>query len=136
MEYLRPSMRTFGLNIILGVFYCLGCVVLPWIAVWLQNWRHLLIIISVPHTIVLTFYFLVPESAQWLISKRKTDKAIECFQRIAKINRKTISPGHIENLKRYCLLYVENNDGKSENFLGLVKTPKLRRKTLILIYKS
>lgn len=129
-------MRTFGLNIILGVFYCLGCVVLPWLAVWLQSWRYLLIIISIPHTIVLTFYFLVPESAQWLISKRRTDEAIECFKRIARINRRTISEKHIENLKSYCAIYVENNNKKSETFLGLIKTPKLRRKTIILIYKS
>ncbi|KAJ8951423.1 hypothetical protein NQ318_006852 [Aromia moschata] len=135
MEYIKPSLRTFGLNLCIGIFYCLSCMAVPWVAVLLGNWRLFLVFISIPHLFVLGFFCLVPESAQWLISKGRTDEAIECFTRIAKINRKTISVKAIEALKRYCSGHVSIKR-THESFLGLLKTPKLRRKTLILVFKS
>lgn len=135
MEYIRPSLRTMGLNLCIGLFYCLACIAVPWLAVVLKNWRYFLICISVPHLSILGFYFLVPESAQWLISNGKTDKAIRCFERIAKFNGRQLETSAVEGLKKYCSQHV-NVDTKHESFLGLLKTPKLRRKTLILIFKS
>lgn len=135
MEYLRPSMRTFGLNICIGVFYTISCMAIPWVASWVGNWRTFLIIISTSHLSVLLFYIIVPESAQWLISKGRTEEAIKCFQKIAKINNRSINPKTIESLRRYANKHIKK-DEKHENFFGLLKTPNLRRKTLILIYKS
>jgi OCT family organic cation transporter-like MFS transporter 4/5 len=135
MEYVRPSMRTFGLNLCIGVFYCLACMVVPWVAVWLQNWKLLLLVISVPHLSVLAFYLVVPESAQWLISKGRTNDAIQRFKWIAKINQRVLTDKQVDALRRYCSQNLTTTN-KHENFLGLLKTPKLRRKTLILIFKS
>jgi MFS transporter, OCT family, solute carrier family 22 (organic cation transporter), member 4/5 len=86
LEYISPRMRTFGLNLSIGVFYCLGSVITPWLAVLLGNWRYYLIATILPALIVPFFYFIIPESAQWLIAKRKLDKALVCYQRIAKFN--------------------------------------------------
>ncbi|KAG5890981.1 hypothetical protein JTB14_037967 [Gonioctena quinquepunctata] len=135
MEYIKPSLRTMGLNVCIGVFYCLSCMAVPWVAALLGNWRFFLIFISIPHLLVLAFYFLVPESAQWLISKGRTEEAISCFRKIAKINRRTIDEKAIESLKRYCSQHV-SVEKHHESLLGLLKTPKLRRKTLILTFKS
>ncbi|XP_044256798.1 organic cation transporter protein-like isoform X1 [Tribolium madens] len=135
MEYIRPSMRTFGLNLCIGVFYCFACMIIPWVAVWLQNWESLLLAIAIPHLSVLSFYFIVPESAQWLISKGRTEEAIDCFKWIARVNGKKLNDKHFEGLNRYCCQHI-NARKKHESFLGLLKTPKLRRKTLILIFKS
>ncbi|ERL86156.1 hypothetical protein D910_03569 [Dendroctonus ponderosae] len=135
MEYLRPSMITFGLNICIGVFYSISCMSVPWVAVWVGNWKTLLIIVSGAHLTVLLFYLIVPESAQWLISKGRTEEAIVCFQRIARINGRTIKPKAIESLRQYSLENI-NCKHQQENFFGLLKTPNLRRKTIILIYKS
>lgn len=107
----------------------------PWLAVLLQNWKTFLIVISFPHLSILTFYFLVPESAQWLISKGRTEEAIKCFKRIAKMNKKTINEKYIESLRQYCKDHITTST-RHESLLGLLKTPKLRRKTLILIFKS
>lgn len=107
----------------------------PWTAVLLGNWKLFLVVIAVPHIIVLLFYCCVPESAQWLISKGRIDDAIKCFQRIAKANRKEISKEAFIGLKKYADVHI-NKQRKHESFLGLLKTPKLRRKTCILIFKS
>ncbi|KAF5288061.1 hypothetical protein FQR65_LT12111 [Abscondita terminalis] len=134
MEYIRPSMRTFGLNLCIGVFYCISCMAVPWVAVLFGDWKWFLLIISLPHLSILVFYVLVPESAQWLISKGKTEKAIICFQRIAQINGKEVTQKVFDQLRRYASRHIKKNN--NETILGLIKTPKLRRKTFILMFKS
>ncbi|KAJ8923756.1 hypothetical protein NQ315_010337 [Exocentrus adspersus] len=119
MEYIKPSLRTLG-----------------------SEPMHRLVLLPllygsalVPHLSVLGFYFLVPESAQWLISKGRTEDAIQCFRRIAKINKRTVNDKIVESLRKYCEVHVSSKQ-TNESFLGLLKTPKLRRKTIILVFKS
>ncbi|CAH1153783.1 unnamed protein product [Phaedon cochleariae] len=135
MEYMRPNLRTMGLNLCIGVFYCLSCTAIPWVAVFLGNWRFFLVFVSLPHLLVLGFYLTVPESAQWLASKGRTEEAIDCFRKIAKINGYNIDEKAVEGLRVYCKDHM-NVKTEHESLLGLLKTPKLRRKTLILIFKS
>nr|CAD7595414.1 unnamed protein product [Timema genevievae] len=99
MEYMRPNMRTLGLNLCIGVFYSLGCVVVPWVAVLTMNWRHFLLVVSTPLVVVPAYYLLVPESARWLINKGRTDEAVTCFLRIAKFNGRNIPSSVIDTFK-------------------------------------
>ncbi|XP_075145743.1 organic cation transporter protein isoform X2 [Haematobia irritans] len=145
MEYLRPSLRTIGLSICIGFFYCLGSMAAPWIAVWMQSWRGFLLATSIPFVMVPLFYFIVPESAQWLISKQKYDKAVNCLKRVAKINGKVVDEQiyheFIEECKRSHRQELHHQKDTSStqakpNLLGLFASPRLRRNTLILFFKS
>lgn len=109
---------------------------IPWLATWVGHWRIFLTIVSLSNLLVLLFYLIVPESAQWLMSKGRIEEAIECFKKIAKINKKVLHGKAIESIQDYSQQHINNTEHKSENFLGLLKTPNLRRKTLILMYKS
>ncbi|XP_020706515.2 organic cation transporter-like protein isoform X2 [Athalia rosae] len=133
MEYVRPSMRTFGLNVCIGIFYCLGCSVVPWLAVALQTWRRFLIAVSVGMILTPFYYFILPESASWLLTQGRVDEALKGFQRIAKINGKTIPDEVIATFKE-----VHENDDKPPKaaICELFRTPKLRRKMCILIFKT
>lgn len=138
LEYVSPSMRTIGLNLCIGVFYCLGSVITPWLAVWLGDWKLYLIATIVPALIVPTFYFIIPESAQWLISKNQTDKALVCYQRIAKFNRKELDANFLSDFKDVVENISAKRAAEDENpsVIALFKTPRLRRLTLILFFKS
>lgn len=136
LEYIRPSARTMGLNLCIGVFYCVACMAVPWLAVGLKTWKNFLLVVSTAHLSVLFFYFLVPESSQWLMSKGRTDEAIERFKRIAKTNKREVDPKIFEGLKEYAKTHVASSTGGTDNVWGLFRTPKLRRKMLILIFKS
>ena len=138
MEYISPRMRTFGLNLCIGVFYCLGSVVSPWIAVWLGNWKLYLLATIAPALFVPAFYFIIPESAQWLISKNKVDKALICYQRIAKFNRKELDENFILDFRNVVSEINAKRADEDENpsMIALFKTPRLRRLTLILFFKS
>jgi MFS family permease len=138
LEYIAPRMRTFGLNLSIGIFYCLGSVITPWLAVWLGNWKLYLVATILPALIVPTFYFIIPESAQWLIAKNRLDKALVCYQRIAKFNGRKLDENFVEDFKNCAAEINGNKTAGDENpsMIGLFKTPRLRRLTLILFFKS
>lgn len=134
LEYMRPSLRTVGLNLCIGIFYTLACMMVPWAAVLLGTWKSFLIFIAVLHTVIIIYYYIVPESAQWLISKGKTDEAVACFKRIAKFNGKIVSSNIEDEIKSYGNQLTRSHN--TENVIGLLRTPNLRKKTLILVFKS
>lgn len=138
LEYMRPSMRTFGLNLCIGIFYCLGSMVTPWIAVYLASWKKYLIVTSLPIAIVPFFYFILPDSAQWMISKNDIEGAIVCFRRVARWNGRTLDNDTIESFRAYyhnqALKHPKTT--KDPSLFDLFKTPRLRKNTLILFFKS
>lgn len=136
MEYIRPSMRTFGLNLCIGIFYCLGSMITPWIATSLGDWKLFLMAVAIPSLLVPMFYFLIPESAQWLISKQQIKKAIKSFQKIAKFNNKELDKQTIEEFENRAIAMEKITSTENVNLLSLFKTPRLRRNTLILFFKS
>lgn len=138
LEYIPPDMRTLGLNLCIGVFYCVGSMVSPWIAVWLGSWKLYLLATIIPALVVPLFYFAVPESAEWLISQNKMNEALICYQRIAKINRRTLDENFVEDFKS---IATEINKKREKNMrnpslIALFRTPRLRRLMLILFFKS
>lgn len=138
MEYIAPRMRTVGLNICIGIFYCIGSVISPWLAVWLGNWKLYLIATIAPALVVPFFYFIIPESAQWLISKNQLDKALICYQKIAKFNQKELDDNFIVEFKNVVgeINGKKTTEDKNPSVIALFKTPRLRRLTLILFFKS
>lgn len=142
MEYIRPSARTIGLNLTIGVFYCLASMAIPWIAVLTQHWTYFMLAVGVPHLIILVFYFAVPESAQWLLSTGRIDQAVACYEKIGQRNGRPIAPPILLGLREYARQHMKINIDNAEKdvhhatFLSLLRTPHLRRKTLILIFKS
>ncbi|XP_017007190.2 organic cation transporter protein [Drosophila takahashii] len=135
MEYMRPSVRTLGLSICIGLFYCLGSMAAPWIAVLMRSWHGFLLVTSLPLLVVPFFYFIVPESIQWLISKQKYDRAVVCLKRVAKINGRQVEESAYEEFVEECK-FSQQNQKASPHLFDLFKTPRLRRNTLILFFKS
>lgn len=146
-------MRTVGLNLCIGIFYCLGSMVTPWIAVYVGSWKLYLIYTSMPVVIVPFFYFILPESAQWLISKNDIEGAIVCFRRVARFNGRTLDNDTIEmfRVRHKETMMKQRGNSSGENGEGgnidlhrpvkatlfdLFKTKRLRRHTLILFFKS
>nr|NP_650814.2 uncharacterized protein Dmel_CG7333 [Drosophila melanogaster]AAF55679.2 uncharacterized protein Dmel_CG7333 [Drosophila melanogaster] len=138
-EYLSPKSRTFGLNIILAVFYCFGLMTSPWAAIWIGNWRRYLWLASLPALGVLIYPFLICESAQWLLTKRKYDDAVICLKKVAKFNRRHVEESVFDEFVKY---YRERElqdyklNSHEDTFLAMFLTPRLRRFTLTLLVKS
>ncbi|KAH8292338.1 hypothetical protein KR054_008536 [Drosophila jambulina] len=136
-EYLSPKHRTFGLNIILGVFYCIGLVISPWMAIWLGNWRSYLWAASLPALGMLIYPLCLHESAEWLLTKGKFDKAVSSLRSIAKFNGRHVEDSVFDEfIKHYREKLNTAQKTSSDTFMGMLRTPRLRKFTIILLIKS
>lgn len=135
MEYMRSSLRTVGLSICIGFFYCIGSMSAPWIAVLMTSWQGYLLATALPLGLVPLFYFIVPESVQWLISIQKYEKAVKCLKFVAKVNGRRVEESDYTQFVDECK-FSQQRTKTAANLIDLFRTPRLRRNTLILFFKS
>ncbi|XP_068609561.1 solute carrier family 22 member 2-like [Brachionichthys hirsutus] len=117
--------RTAG--ILFQTVYTVGIVILPLLAYLITDWRWLQAVIAAPYLLFLSYYWFVPESPRWLISQKKYPKALEVTEAMAKENEKKLST-NIETLT------VDEGDSPSASVLDLIRTPNIRKHTLILMF--
>ncbi|XP_518840.2 solute carrier family 22 member 2 isoform X2 [Pan troglodytes] len=123
----RRYRRTVG--IFYQVAYTVGLLVLAGVAYALPHWRWLQFTVALPNFFFLLYYWCIPESPRWLISQNKNAEAMRIIKHIAKKNGKSL-PASLQRLR------LEEETGKKLNpsFLDLVRTPQIRKHTMILMY--
>lgn len=62
--------------------------VLAWI---FADYVHLQLLISIPPLITVGYYWIIPESVRWLITKKKYQEAVAIIRKVAKVNGASIS---------------------------------------------
>ncbi|XP_047414690.1 solute carrier family 22 member 2 [Sciurus carolinensis] len=116
-----------------GIFYqasfTVGLLVLAGVAYALPHWRWLQFVVTVPNFSFLLYYWCIPESPRWLISQNRNAKAMSIIKYIAKKNGRP-TPDSLQNLRAD----EEVGEKLSPSFLDLVRTPQIRKHTLILMY--
>ncbi|XP_062129353.1 organic anion transporter 3 isoform X2 [Drosophila sulfurigaster albostrigata] len=126
----RPAVTNFSLTICFLPAACL----LPWIALWCNNWRLLAIVTSAPLVICLLMYFCLQESPRWLISIGKMAKAMKIIEYIAKVNGKEISKELMTTFEKCCILaYNEEKQWKQYTLLDLFRSYRMCFITLDLV---
>ncbi|XP_067647894.1 organic cation transporter protein isoform X2 [Eurosta solidaginis] len=134
LEYVGPRYRTFVANMSIAIFFTAAACALPWIAYFIANWKLFAIATSAPLILVVLTPFFIPESARWLVSQGKVDKAISILKRLEKVNRKHVPTGTFQTFSASCMkIKQEENKNNSYSIIDLFKTPRLRRTTLLLI---
>ncbi len=114
------------------------------LAYFVYSWQHLVMILSlgcVPF--VIAYYFLIDESPRWLLSKKKTDRAVAIIQKMARINRNPITRNQIfqyilesdnaEELKALWDVQEEEERKPERDSFVLTKLPKQSKKTTSLL---
>ncbi|XP_021246964.1 solute carrier family 22 member 3 isoform X2 [Numida meleagris] len=124
-EIVGSDQRIVG--IVIQIFFTLGIMILPGIAYLVPTWQGIQLAISLPNFLFLLYYWVVPESPRWLLTRKKGEKALKIMHDIAKHNGKYLSPHYSE-------ITVSNVEVTNPSFLDLVRTPQMRRNTLILMY--
>ncbi|NWW70884.1 S22A3 protein, partial [Climacteris rufus] len=124
-EIVGSDQRIVG--IVIQMFFTLGIIILPGIAYLIPTWQGIQLAISLPNFLFLLYYWVVPESPRWLLTRKKGEKALKIMRNIAKHNGKFLSPHYSE-------ITISNEQVSNPSFLDLVRTPQMRRNTLILMY--
>ncbi|XP_070273482.1 solute carrier family 22 member 3 [Myotis yumanensis] len=114
-------------GIVIQIFFTLGIIILPGIAYFIPNWQGIQLAITLPNFLFLLYYWAVPESPRWLVTRKKGDEALKILRSIAKCNGKYLSPSYSE-------ITVTDEEVSNPSFLDLVRTPQMRKCTLILMF--
>ncbi|CAJ0936143.1 unnamed protein product, partial [Mesorhabditis belari] len=132
MELVGPSYRKLA-GVISGIFYALGQVILGGAAYYITDFQWLHVVISAPGVIFLTYWWLVPESARWLVSLQRWDEADKVLQKAAKMNGVTLPDKWWEQLDQD---QGAKKDGTTKKYstMDLIATPKMRRRTLAVFF--
>lgn len=90
----------------IAIFFTFAACVLPWIAYFLADWRYTVIATSLPLALALLTPLFVPESARWLVSMGKIDKAIEILHKFERINGTKVPDNIMQDFKVRKLLLI------------------------------
>uniref|UniRef100_Q9Y226-2 Isoform 2 of Solute carrier family 22 member 13 n=1 Tax=Homo sapiens TaxID=9606 RepID=Q9Y226-2 len=123
-EWVGPSWRTQAV-VLAQCNFSLGQMVLAGLAYGFRNWRLLQITGTAPGLLLFFYFWALPESARWLLTRGRMDEAIQLIQKAASVNRRKLSPELMNQL-------VPEKTGPSGNALDLFRHPQLRKVTLII----
>ncbi|KAM9315380.1 solute carrier family 22 member 3 [Gastrophryne carolinensis] len=114
-------------GIVVQMFFTLGVMIIPGIAYLIPTWQGIQLAISLPNFLFLLYYWFIPESPRWLLIRKKKDKAMNIMSDIAKQNGRYLMPN-------YCQITVSDEEVANPSCMDLVRTPQMRKCTLILMY--
>lgn len=118
----------------IAIFFTFAACILPWIAVWLKSWQMLSVVTSAPMIVAVFAPLFLSESARWLVSQGKIDKALRIMHRIEKINHVSVKPEVYTEFSETCKrLAQEDTMNKKSTLIDLFKTRRLRNITVLFI---
>jgi OCT family organic cation transporter-like MFS transporter 4/5 len=127
----------------------IGAALMPLIAYFVRSWTNLQLCISIPCFLLLSYYWMVPESPRWLIGMGRFDEALKILKGGAKVNKMTLPPDSelldmMEKVKQSAEEEEEEADNPEtfkeklldafKELTGLVKTPEMRKRTLNVFF--
>jgi len=125
-EIVGPKKRLLA-GIVIEYFFAFGQLFLVGFAYFIRTWRTLTWSISLFTVPFIFFYFVLPESPRWLISKNRFDKAERVLRRIAVQNQRNFEPRLFAQLKAE----QEKNTSNKHNQEGVMSLFRSRIMFLI-----
>ncbi|XP_071341208.1 solute carrier family 22 member 13-like isoform X2 [Trachinotus anak] len=115
-------------TIICHSFFPLGLMLLSGVAYLVRNWRILQFVLFSPLVLVLgIFYWILPESARWLLTQGKKKEAIKEIRRAARVNGRKVPEDLLDKLE------VEGTSRKG-NMLDIFRISYLRKRALVMSF--
>ncbi|XP_072513655.1 solute carrier family 22 member 13b [Salminus brasiliensis] len=107
--------------------YALGLMLLSGVAYGIHNWRILQIVLSAPVLTLAVYFWILPESARWLLTQGRQKEAREVILKAASINRRKVPESLLEKLEA-------ENTVQTGSMLDLFRVGNLRKRALIMSY--
>uniref|UniRef100_A0A8C7AMA4 Solute carrier family 22 member 13 n=2 Tax=Neovison vison TaxID=452646 RepID=A0A8C7AMA4_NEOVI len=123
-EWVGPSRRTQAV-VLAQCAFSVGQMVLAGLAYGIRNWRLFQIAGTAPVLLLFFYFWALPESARWLLTRGRVEEAKQVIQKAASVNKRKLSPELLSQL-------IPEKMGPSGNALDLFRHPQLRKVTLIL----
>ncbi|XP_069131245.1 organic cation transporter protein-like isoform X1 [Argopecten irradians] len=95
VELVGPSKRKYA-GIVIEYFFSVGLMLVAGVSYFARHWFYINIICSAPAILFVVYWWLIPESPRWLISKQRYEEANEILQKAAKVNKVVIEKNVFE----------------------------------------
>ncbi|KAG7207391.1 hypothetical protein KM043_009046 [Ampulex compressa] len=132
LEMVGPKKRLVA-GVGCQLFFTTGYILTAGFAYLVTDWRMLQVAITVPSIAFLLYWWFIPESARWLLTKGRTQEAKDLLQRAALENGVDIPRDALDSL-----LNNNSNDSKPDikkpSLFDLFRYPNLRRKSILLFF--
>ncbi|XP_031621351.1 organic cation transporter protein isoform X2 [Contarinia nasturtii] len=133
MELVGTSWREL-ISVLYQIPFNLGHLTLPMFAYFFRDWRHLQLALSLPSLILISYYWIIPESPRWLFTVGRTDESAAVLEKVAKFNKRPTETIKMD-LDKYAIATNTNvKEVARGNFLDLFRTPNMRSKTLCMCF--
>nr|CDP94791.1 Bm7167, isoform h [Brugia malayi] len=133
MELVGPSKRKVA-SVISGIFFSFGQIILGCLAYFIRDYRYLQLVISLPALIFMCYWWIVPESARWLVTQHKYEEADKILQRAAKINGARLPEKWWDQIDFPEKTAQNRSPQRKYNYLDLVRTPRIRLRTFACLF--
>lgn len=133
MEMVGPSHRLFA-GVVSMMFFSFGYMLVGAFAYFITDWRYLQIALTLPGILFMAYYWFIPESARWLLSKKRKDEAVVIIRKAAKENNVTIPEEVYDNLIDESSTEVKKISTNEPSLFDLFRYPNLRKKSLLIFF--
>lgn len=130
-EWTGPKQRMLA-GIITDYFFGFGYILLAGVAYLIRDWRKLQLAISAPGFLFFFYIWVLPKSARWLMANDRNEEAWEEILKAARINGKPLTKD--QEMCRVQTNEKKTGTKKKYSFLDLVRTPTMRKQSLIIFY--
>ncbi|XP_033740113.1 organic cation transporter protein-like [Pecten maximus] len=97
VEIVGPSKRKLA-GMILQYAFIVGLAILPAVSYLARHWYYINIICSAPAFLFIFYWWFLPESPRWLITKQRYQEANVILQKMAKVNKVAIKRNLLEDM--------------------------------------
>lgn len=128
MEIIGIKWREL-ISVLFHIPFNLGHLTLPIFAYFIRDWQHLQFALSIPSVVLISYYWLIPESPRWLFAAGRIPETVTILTKAAKINKlssDTIEQDLIAHKKSL------SDSSSKGNITDLLRTPNMRKKTLAM----
>lgn len=142
LQEITPSQHTTITSGVMVFGWSTGSMLISVLAYFIRDWRTLQLVFFCMSLSMLSYIVVIPESPLWLLSSGRVEDAKKILHKIARNNGKNIEPQLLDktveqlqnnihgNLKRS---FVDELKNMRSLFAALVRTPKMRMRTLLLV---
>lgn len=137
LEMVGSSYRLFA-GVVMQMFFSVGFMLTAGFAYFIHDWRWLQIALTLPGLLFICYYWIIPESARWLLLKGRKDEAFVIIENAAKENRVEIPNAIYEQLVDEAAEKKKQDEltasQPAATVFDLLRYPNLRRKTLLIFF--
>lgn len=140
LELMGPNYRTM-VGMVICVSFALSEALLAILSYYFRDWFHLSLATSVPFVLLFSYFWILPESPRWLISRNRIEEAEKIVQKIAKTNHKKIPTNFLTKLMEETSplnngspMTVNSEPERVVYLIEILKYPRMRLRFIIITF--